>query len=382
VELGETNDPKDLVPGNPGLLAEMGEECGRYATCIGLAGRGLQRIRTDGWTGKAADAFWDRYEGEPKSWLVAADSFEAAPKAIGGYASALSWAQGEAGTAIDTWNAGNLATAQARQRYKVFSQQAPRIGFDDPGETVRAEARAILAEARRRLAKAGNDAANALASATEPAPQKRGFWDGVGDVATDVGANLANAGGFVINGLASFGNAILHHPEGVAAMLAGASAATAGIGGEAGGVALDATGVGAIPGVAINAAAAGVIVAGLGTAMAGAGVLMNAAAGDDAVHPANTDNPGSSANRYAPQDGFRGRTTFEQDEIEQFINGHTGDGNSTMPRPTLNQIHDAMTKGTVRQIPGQNAEEFVYKKTTVIVNYDIPWRSSAWSKVQ
>ena len=161
-------------------------------------------------------------------------------------------------------------------------------------------------------------------------------------------------------------------------MVAGVSAATAGLGGEAGGVALDATGVGAVAGVAINVAAAGIVVTGIGTALAGAGVLMNAAASDDAVHPAGTNNAGSSANRYAPKDGFRGRCEFEQDEIEQFINGHTGDGDITADRPTMKDVEEAMNRATPRPMTGQNAEEFVYGNTKVVVNYDEPWRSSAW----
>ena len=150
------------------------------------------------------------------------------------------------------------------------------------------------------------------------------------------------------------------------------------MGGEAGGVALDATAVGAVAGVPINVASAGLIVTGVGTALAGAGLLMNAASGDDAVHPLRTDNPGSSANQYAPKDGFRGRTEFEQDEIEQFINGHTGDGDIASPRPPMKEVNEALTKGTVKQSTDHDAEEFVYGKIRVIVNYERPWLSTAY----
>jgi hypothetical protein len=96
------------------------------------------------------------------------------------------------------------------------------------------------------------------------------------------------------------------------------------------------------------------------------------------VHPASTDNVGSSTDHYTPTDGFRGKTQFSQDEIEQFINGHTGDANITMDRPSMTNVHDALTKGTAQMIPGRNAEVWVYKNTKVVVNYDQPWRSSAW----
>src|SRR5665647_2274035 len=166
MELGETNNPKDLVPGDPAAVSAPSDECGRYASCLELAGTGLQRIRTDGWTGNAADAFWERYHGEPKNWLVAADSFRTAATSIADYASALVWAQSNAGDAIDTWNAGNLATAKARLDYTAQQRLHPHIAFDDPGELSRAEARAILAEARRQLTQARDDAAKALAAAS------------------------------------------------------------------------------------------------------------------------------------------------------------------------------------------------------------------------
>jgi len=195
------------------------------------------------------------------------------------------------------------------------------MGFDDPGLTLRAEARAVLIEARRQLVDAGDTAARVLSIATEPAPQLRGFADDVSDEAADVGA---------------------------------------------------------VAGVPINVASAGLIVTGVGTALAGAGLLMNAASGDDAVHPLRTDNPGSSANQYAPKDGFRGRTEFEQDEIEQFINGHTGDGDIASPRPPMKEVNEALTKGTVKQSTDHDAEEFVYGKIRVIVNYERPWLSTAY----
>ena len=194
MELGETNNPKDLVPGEATAVTDLGDACGLYASCLEQAGKGLQRIRTDGWAGKAADAFWERYHGEPRNWLVAADSFRTAATSIADHASALVWVQSKAGDAIDTWNAGNLATAKARLDYTAQQRLHPHIAFDDPGELSRAEARAILAEARRQLTQAGDDAATALAAATEPAPQERGFWDGVGGVVTDVGGRPGECG--------------------------------------------------------------------------------------------------------------------------------------------------------------------------------------------
>jgi hypothetical protein len=83
--------------------------------------------------------------------------------------------------------------------------------------------------------------------------------------------------------------------------------------------------------------------------------------------------------RRAPEDSadFRG-SGFGRDEIEQFINGHTGDKNPVMGRPTEAQVHDALTKGEPTRLQGQNAETFDYNGVRVIVNYDMRWRSTSY----
>lgn len=42
-------------------------------------------------------------------------------------------------------------------------------------------------------------------------------------------------------------------------------------------------------------------------------------------------------------------------------------------------MHDALTKGTPTRLTGQNAEKFEYKGVKVIVNYDMPWRSTSYT---
>ncbi|MEV4734900.1 hypothetical protein [Saccharopolyspora sp. NPDC049426] len=62
------------------------------------------------------------------------------------------------------------------------------------------------------------------------------------------GEAIGNAAGTAVNGLASLGNAAIHHPEMVLG-LAGGAALTAV---SAAGVVLDATGAGAVAGVPLN----------------------------------------------------------------------------------------------------------------------------------
>jgi hypothetical protein len=126
-----------------------------------------------------------------------------------------------------------------------------------------------------------------------------GFWSGLLHGAEHLGEDL-------VNGAASLGNGIIHDPGGVFALLGGIGLAGISAGGEALGVGLDATGVGAVAGVPINALSAAGIAS--GTAMAGAGAasiarhaagsdhvtLMQSGSGDGGESAAEGGNPGHS----------------------------------------------------------------------------------------
>ena len=42
------------------------------------------------------------------------------------------------------------------------------------------------------------------------------------------------------------------------------------------------------------------------------------------------------------------------------------------------EVNEALTKGTVKQSTDHDAEEFVYGRIRVIVNYERPWLSTAY----
>jgi hypothetical protein len=50
-----------------------------------------------------------------------------------------------------------------------------------------------------------------------------------------------------------------------------------------------------------------------------------------------TDHTAAGGDGYEPTDGFRG-SEYSQDQIEQFVNGHTGDQDPTMNRPSRQGI--------------------------------------------
>lgn len=100
-ELGETSDPKALVPGNADSIHKTAWSMTVYGDLLHEAGAGLQRIDTeDGWSGEAADQFRSAFDGEPTKWLEAGDCFHAASKALETYTSTMTWAQGQATEAI------------------------------------------------------------------------------------------------------------------------------------------------------------------------------------------------------------------------------------------------------------------------------------------
>jgi hypothetical protein len=374
-ELGETNDPRELIPGDAGSVTATARALRSRGDALRQAGAGLQRVdTTDGWLGAAGDAFRARFDGEPAKWLEAADCFHGAAGVLDTYAKTLAWAQSSAADAITQWNAAEAATSLAVAQHQQAERVAGRaLPFEDPGETDRRSARALLDRARDQLTNVGNAAGTVVGTARDKAPERPGFWSRLSD---KVGAGLENLGGHVVNGLASLGNAAMHHPGDVATAAAGAGLMLVGAAGEACGGLLDLTGVGGVAGVPINAVSTAAIAAGGGLVVGAAGDLVMHAASDDSVSPARTDHT-TGGEEYEPTKGFRG-SEFSKDEFIEFVNGHTGDGNPAMDRPSMKEIDDALTKGRPERIEGQNAELFRYGKVKVILNYDTPWKSTGY----
>jgi type VII secretion system ESX-1 substrate len=297
-ELGETEDPKALIPGNAVAVGAAARSLRARGNELALAGQGLKRIdTTDGWSGEAADAFRAKFQGQPGKWLEAGDCFRGAAGVLESYVYTLTWTQGEAGAAIKDWNAAQAATEHAQDAYEKYQQAGGTSPFADPGEPARAAAQQRLGHARAQLKSAAGDAAQQVKGFRDKAPEKPGVWSKIGDFFSDVGAGVANTGGHVVNGLASLGSAAANHPGDLLTAAAGAGLMIAGAAGDAGGLVLDATGVGALVGVPANVVSTAAIVTG-GAMVAGAtGDLVMHATGDDQTSPVRTDHTGNTAAR-------------------------------------------------------------------------------------
>jgi hypothetical protein len=311
-ELGETNDPTALVPGDVGAVVGTMWSMRTYGDMLLEAGTGLSRVDTEaGWRGAAADQFRSRFHGEPAKWIEAGNCFHGAANALDSYASTLQWAQGQAAEAITKWNQGQAATATAQTEFNQAVQQikqrntqesahdvplTPMPTFHDPGDATRAPARQQLDHARGQLKTAGDAATSAVGAGREKAPQKPGFWSKVGSFFGGVGDDVKVAGEHVVNGVASFGNAMLNHPGDMLTAAGGIALTGISAGGDGLGVVLDATGVGAIAGVPLNAISTAGVVVGAGMTAAATGDLARHAATDGHVSPMDTsggDSPSS-----------------------------------------------------------------------------------------
>ncbi|MGC0401450.1 hypothetical protein RKD27_004094 [Streptomyces sp. SAI-126] len=307
-QLGETSDPRALVPGSPDSLTTTAQALLAYGDVLIEAGEGLAKVDTeDGWRGPAGDAFRDRFHGQPARWTEAGKEFHTAANALYDYLHTLRAAQQRAAEAISQYARGETATTNAKNAHDRQVGEArgrgdnTEIPFDDPGEADRAAARAALDTARGNVETAGHTAAVLVRKATESAPERPGFWSKVGDFLGDVGDGLVDGGKTVVNDLASFGNAMLQHPGDSAAMLGGMLLAGVSAGGEGLGVALDATGVGAIAGVPLNVVSAAGITAGVGLAGAGAVDLAQHATSDSQVEPLRMNSEGSGTGGSSQQ---------------------------------------------------------------------------------
>jgi hypothetical protein len=70
-------------------------------------------------------------------------------------------------------------------------------------------------------------------------------------------------------------------------------------------------------------------------------------------------------------------TDYSLDEMTQFVYGHTGAGNPAMRRPSMAQIEATLRSAGPVRIGEQNAASFDYNGVRVIINYDMPWKSTA-----
>ena len=153
----------------------------------------LDRITTDGWTGRAADAFRDASGSEPDRWRDAGRGFLAAASAYEVYADAIVHARSRAGWASSEYRRGDEVTRSARAAWEHEQQRrdaelvsslgwAPVTSaithpFVDPGEQIRDAAVAEYERAVAELDAAAHTCAAAVRAACAGAPASRNWFE-------------------------------------------------------------------------------------------------------------------------------------------------------------------------------------------------------------
>ena len=179
--LGETEDPKELVPGNVEQIEANITRLTSEHTRISGRFDSLKGVRVPGWTGVAQESWEVSYDAEVERWKKYLKHIEETRDAIKAYSGSVTAAQTKAQQAIDKWNQGEAATAKAVKEYNAavenyndhlcdpvpvggppVMRQGPPGVFVDPGQSIRDEAEEILEGARDDLESAGDDAVGKL----------------------------------------------------------------------------------------------------------------------------------------------------------------------------------------------------------------------------
>ena len=215
-QLGETEDPKELIHGDVEKINETASHLKDFSSAFDRVADGMRKIGSgQHWSGKAADAFREAFDMHPKQWMYAADACDDASKALKSYAETVSWAQGKALDAIDKYDKALETTRRSIEAYKTkvdkFNAQVDSynaavdrgqdpgaqpqkpVTFKDPGAEGREAAQDMLKSARTQRNEAAGRARNAVKGALAHAPDKPALTQLAGAALKDGGEALVLA---------------------------------------------------------------------------------------------------------------------------------------------------------------------------------------------
>ncbi|MFC9287177.1 putative T7SS-secreted protein [Streptomyces sp. NPDC057052] len=229
MDLGQTEDKTKLVYGSPDKITATAEKLRAFQTAFDGTGDGLKGMDPSRLKGETADALRTAVSTQPPKWYNAADACAKAVGALDAFADTVTWAQGQAQTAIDKWKAGVKASEDAADahRKKVDDYNSavdrynaqpadkrdpaslpakPASTFDDPGKKLMKEAQDILAEARTQRNSAAETARAAVRAARDMAPKKPSYTEQLGDGLQELQIMGDHVGGGIIKGTAGLLN--------------------------------------------------------------------------------------------------------------------------------------------------------------------------------
>ncbi|MCK8616112.1 putative T7SS-secreted protein [Gordonia sp. C13] len=170
LELERTNNPRELVLGDPAGIRELAGKFTDFAGNFTSAGEGLRGISAGDWTGDGAQGFGDAIGSQVPKWFAAAEAASKAAAALTSWAGVVEFAQQKAADAVRVWEEGKRKQAEWDEKRKQYNAELDDYQNDrrdtppvhpgpDPWPGYRDEARRIL--------KTGRDHRNSAAPGTK-----------------------------------------------------------------------------------------------------------------------------------------------------------------------------------------------------------------------
>ncbi|WP_241990521.1 putative T7SS-secreted protein [Streptomyces sp. AC1-42T] len=118
MDLGQTEDRTELVYGSPAGITATVAKLRAFRAAFDGTGDGLKGLDSGELKGETADALRTAVSTQPPKWYAAADAAAGALGALDAFADTVTWAQGQAQTAIDKWKAGVKASEDAADAHR------------------------------------------------------------------------------------------------------------------------------------------------------------------------------------------------------------------------------------------------------------------------
>jgi len=157
-------DGSDVIGGDPEQVDKDARRMRITARRFEEMGNSLKRIRAEGWTGLAADAFEAEMRAHPKHWYHAADRLDEVANELETYADVLRGAIKKADRAVELYQQGARLHLEAAATPGVDTSGEPLLSRE--GTELQRKAQLILDNATHSVEVAGDLASEAIEHST------------------------------------------------------------------------------------------------------------------------------------------------------------------------------------------------------------------------
>ncbi|MFF2204270.1 putative T7SS-secreted protein [Streptomyces sp. NPDC058145] len=179
-QLGETEEPKELIHGSPAKLRETAGHLRNFGKSFGAVATGMRKLDSSEFRGEAADAFRKKFATHQVKWRQAGEACGQAAEALENFAHTVEWAQAQAREAVAKYREGTSASDEHRQKVQTYNlavelgqkDPGPKPSEQDPGDGAKHAAEQILSDARRQRTHLAAEAADRLRAALRDAPHE------------------------------------------------------------------------------------------------------------------------------------------------------------------------------------------------------------------